>query len=63
MAHALEMSADEIKEMIFRLPPDDLLKIAAEIDARAETIEMMRLSETAFQEWNEPGEDLYDAES
>ena len=63
MAQALDMSAEEIKELVLRLPPDELLKIAAAIDARAETIEMMRLAESGFREWNEAGEDLYDAES
>jgi hypothetical protein len=63
MAQALDMSAEEIKELVLRLPPDELLKIAAAIDARAETIEMMQLAESGFREWNEAGEDLYDAES
>lgn len=63
MAQALDISAEEIKELVLRLPPDELLKIAAAIDARAETIEMMRLAESGFREWNEAGEDLYDAES
>jgi len=40
-----------------------LLEIAGEIEARAQTIGMMQLAETAFKEWNEPGEEIYDAES
>ena len=63
MAQALDMSAEEIKELVLRLPPDELLKVAAAIDERAETIEMMRLAESGFREWHEAGEDLYDAES
>ena len=47
------MSVAEIRELIFRLPPAEMLKIAREIEERAETIAMMRLSETAFQEWND----------
>ena len=57
------MSVDEIRELIFQLPPKELLKIAEEIEERAETIAMMQFAETVFQEWNEPGEDIYDAEA
>ena len=57
------MSVAEIRELVFRLPPAELLKIAREIEERAETIAMMQLSETAFQEWNEAGEDIYDADT
>lgn len=59
----IDMSTEEIKALIFQLPPAELLKIAEAIEERAETIAMMQLSETAFQEWNEPGEDIYDAEA
>jgi hypothetical protein len=57
------MSTEEIKALIFQLPPKELLKIAEEIEERAETIGMMQLSETGFQEWNEPGENIYDGEA
>ena len=57
------MSVDEIRALVFQLPPKEFLKIAEEIEDRAETIAMMQLGETAFQEWNEPGEDIYDAEA
>jgi hypothetical protein len=58
----LDMSTEEIKALILQLPAKDLLAIAGEIEARAQTIEMMQLAETAFQEWNEGGEEIYDAE-
>lgn len=58
-----QMSVDQIRALIFQLPPKELLKVAEEIKDRAETIVMMQLAETAFQEWNEPGEDIYDAEA
>lgn len=57
-----DMSTEEIKALILQLPPRELLEIAGEIEARAQTIEMMQLAETAFTEWNEPGEEIYDAE-
>ena len=59
----LDMSTEEIKALIFQLPPKELMRIAEEIEDRAETIAMMQLSETGFQEWNEAGEDIYDAEA
>jgi hypothetical protein len=59
----LDMSAEEIKALVFQLPVKELLKIAQEIEERAETIAMMQLSETGFREWNEAGEDIYDAEA
>lgn len=58
----LDMSTEEIKALILQLPPKELLEIAAEIEARAQTIEMMQLAETAFEEWNDAGEEIYDAE-
>ena len=57
------MSTEEIKALIFQLPPKELLRIAEEIEERAETIGMMQLSETGFEEWNGPGEDIYDVEA
>jgi len=57
------MSAEEIKNLIFQLPAKDFMKIVEEIEERAETVAMMQLSETGFQEWNEAGEDIYDAEA
>lgn len=59
----LDMSAEEIMALLFQLPPGDFMKIAEEIEERAATIGLMQLSETCFQEWNEPGEDIYDAEA
>ena len=59
----LEISTEELKALILQLPPEDLLTIADEVEDRAETIAMMKLSESAFEEWNEPGEDIYDADT
>jgi hypothetical protein len=58
----LDVSMDEIKTLIFRLPTEELLTLADAIEERAETVAMMRLAETGFQEWNEEGEDIYDVE-
>jgi len=56
----VNMSTEEIKALIFQLPARDVMRIAEEIEERAETVAMMQLSETAFHEWNEPEEDIYD---
>jgi hypothetical protein len=59
----LQMSLEEIRALLFQLPARDLLTLVDAIQERAETIAMMQLAETAFQEWNDPGEDIYDAEA
>ncbi len=59
----VDLSMEEIKSLLFQLPPKDFLSLADVIEERAETLAMMQLAETGFQEWNEEGEDLYDAEA
>ncbi len=54
------MTMEEIKTLVFRLPPLEFIRLADEMRGRAETFEMMCLAETGFAEWNEPGEDIYD---
>ena len=64
MSHIiLDLSLDEVRTIVFQLPSAELLSLAEEIDERAETLPLMKLAETSFQEWNEPGEDLYDEQS
>jgi hypothetical protein len=57
------LSADEIKNLVLQLPTREFLALVDAIEERAETIAMMRLSETGFNEWNEEGEDIYDAKA
>jgi len=57
------LSAEEIKNLVLQLPTREFLALVDAIEERAETIAMMRLSETAFKEWNEEGEDIYDAKA
>jgi hypothetical protein len=59
----VDLSTEEIKNMVFQLPAQEFLLLVDAIEERAETIGMMRLCETAFQEWNEDGEDIYDAKA
>ncbi len=56
-------TVEEIKEMIFRLPLQEWVILMKDIEERLETLDMMQLSETGFQEWNDPEEDIYDVES
>lgn len=54
------LTVEEVRSFVFRLPPPEFIRLADEIRERAETIEMTRLAETGFSEWNEPGEGIYD---
>ena len=58
----LELDANRIKELVFQLPPGDLVALADDVNERAETIQMMRLAETGFREWDDE-EDIYVAEA
>ena len=59
----VDLSTEEIKNMVFQLPAQEFLVLVDAIEERAEAIAMMRLSETGFHEWNEDGEDIYDAKA
>jgi hypothetical protein len=54
---------EEIKAMIFQLPVEELIALMAEIEERLETVTMMQLAETGFNEWNDPEEDIYNDET
>ena len=59
----LDVDVEQIKALAFQLPPTELVALADAIQERAETFSMMQLAETAFEEWNEEGEDIYDREA
>ncbi|HEO65302.1 MAG TPA: hypothetical protein ENI73_05445 [Spirochaetes bacterium] len=50
---------EEIKQTIFKLPKDELIKLDNEIHGYLESLMMMKVSETAFSEWLDPEEDIY----
>jgi len=56
----LNVDVEQIKALAFQLPPSELVALADAIQERAETLSMMQVGETAFEEWNEEGEDIYD---
>ncbi|GAG52725.1 unnamed protein product [marine sediment metagenome] len=56
----LDIKIDDIESLIFQLPAEQFIILAHAIIEKAETLGMMKLSETGFKEWNEKGEDIYD---
>ena len=56
----VKLTIEDLRKAIFQLPPLELIELFREIEERSETNEMMRLAATGFQEWLEPGEDIYD---
>ncbi|MBW4450953.1 MAG: hypothetical protein KME38_30085 [Spirirestis rafaelensis WJT71-NPBG6] len=59
----VNVSIEEIKAMIFQLPVEELVALMAEIEERLESVTMMQLAETGFNEWNDPEEDIYNDET
>ena len=53
----------EVQTLALQLPAREFLTLMHVLDERAETLGMMQLAESGFQEWNEAGEDLYDGEA
>ncbi|MBF2009269.1 MAG: hypothetical protein IGS49_28465 [Chlorogloeopsis fritschii C42_A2020_084] len=56
-------SIEEIKTIIFQLPTEELMALMTAIEERLETLGIMQLAETGFQEWNDPEEDIYNDEA
>lgn len=56
----LDLKIGDIESLIFQLPAEQFIVLADAIIEKAETLGMMKLSETGFKEWNEKGEDIYD---
>ncbi|MBE9227858.1 hypothetical protein IQ264_20765 [Phormidium sp. LEGE 05292] len=57
------LTKEEIKEMIFQLPVEQIIALMADIEERVENLTMMQLAETGFTEWNDPEEDIYNDET
>lgn len=58
----LELTPENLRDILFQLPPRELLALAEEIRERAETLAMMQVAETGFSEWEHEEEDIYEAE-
>ncbi|HCP32160.1 TPA: hypothetical protein DIT45_02810 [Candidatus Acetothermia bacterium] len=57
----LDLSVEKVKALILQLPAQELLMLVDAIEERVETVAMMQLAKTGFEEWNKEGEDVYDA--
>ena len=57
----LELTPDNVRDILFQLPPDDFVALAQSMQERADTLQMMRLAETGFREWEHEEEDIYGA--
>ncbi|OKH37317.1 hypothetical protein NIES2119_13780 [[Phormidium ambiguum] IAM M-71] len=57
------LTKEEIKEMIFQLPVEEIISLMADIEERVENLTMMQLAETGFAEWNDPEENIYNDEA
>ena len=52
----------KIKESLLQLTPAEILEIDKMIHEHLETQAMMNLAESAFREWEDPEEDIYNDE-
>ena len=57
----MELSLEQIKRIVFQLSADELLVLNDMIEDRTQTLAMMQVANTGFREWEEEGEDIYDA--
>jgi len=51
------LTTEDIKVLLFKLPKPELLNLMAEVQERLDTDMIMKLAETAFDKWNDPEED------
>lgn len=49
----------QVQELILKLPIAEQVVLLEDLEERLETVIMMNLAETGFQEWNDPEEDIY----
>ena len=57
-----ELTVEEIKEALPKLPKAQIIDLDKRIHDYLETSMLTRSSETAFSEWEDPEEDIYDAD-
>lgn len=57
-----KITAEEIKEALPKLPKTQIIDLDKRIHDYLETSMLTRASETAFSEWEDPEEDIYDAD-
>ena len=57
-----ELTVEEIKEALPKLPKAQIIDLDKRIHDYLETSMLTRASEAAFSEWEDPEEDIYDAD-
>jgi predicted metal-dependent TIM-barrel fold hydrolase len=57
------MNVERIKTILLQLPPEELMALMTAIEEKLETVSIMQLAETGFQEWNDPEEDIYNEQT
>ena len=57
------LTLEEIKTLILKLPIQEQITLMEDLEERLESLAMMKLAETGFSEWNDPEEDIYNADS
>ena len=55
----VEFGTKELTELLFQLSPSELSELMKKLRETTETFGMMRLAESAFAEWDDPEEDIY----
>lgn len=59
----ITMNVEKIKTLVLQLPPEELIALMTAIEEKLETVSIMQLAETGFQEWNDPEEDIYNEQT
>jgi hypothetical protein len=59
---AEEISIDEIRQLLPKLSRAQILELDREIHEYLETSVLMRAAQTAFADWDDPEEGIYDSE-
>ena len=54
---------EQVKDLILKLPIPEQIILLEDLEERLETLIIMNLVETGFQEWNDPEENIYNVES
>ena len=59
---SIEISVEEIKKVLPRLSRQQIIELDKGIHDYLETSSLTRAAETAFSEWEDPEEDIYNAD-
>ena len=60
--NAEEISIEDVRQLLPKLSPAQILELEREIHEYLETSILVRAARTAFAEWDDPEEGIYDCE-